>query len=212
MRRALDPLLIALAVAWLAAVALIRILGVDLTPPDIGASPDALVAGDIGRLLSSSLIIDAELPLLQVALLATVTAVVIVRHGPRLWWIAALVGHVGSALIAYAIIAGGIALGFDSAERIADDWDYGISCVLAAQFGVLFADSLRRLRGGRGHRGDWLLLGATTTGLLGWLATIGWYGIEHPLAFGLGAAVLVLWERRGLARQRADQRVPRSIL
>jgi hypothetical protein len=199
-RRALDPLLTALALGWLAAVALIRIAGVDLTPPDIGASPDALVAGDVGRLLSSSLIIDAQLPLLQVVLLAAVTAVVLHRHGPRLWWIAALAGHVGSALIAYAIIALGIALGFDSAERIADDWDYGISCVMAAQFGVLFAGSVRRLRGGHGGRVDRLMLVATSLGLLTWLATIDWYGIEHPIAFALGAGVLVWWERRARAR------------
>jgi hypothetical protein len=190
-------LLIVLAGAWLVAVAVIRIAGVDLTPPDIGASPDTLVAGDLGRLLSSSLIVDASLPLAQIALLALATVLVIARWGPRLWWVAALVGHVGSALIAYAVIALGIALGFGSAERIADDWDYGISCVLASLFGVLFAGSVRRLRGGRGGRADWALLAVTTAGLALWLATIDWYGIEHPIAFALGAAVLVWWERRG---------------
>jgi hypothetical protein len=196
----IEWLLVALAVAWLAAVALIRILGVDLTPPDIGASPNALVAGDLLRLLSSSLIIDADLPLLQAALLAVVSAVVVIRYGAVLWWVAALVGHVGSALIAYAVIAGGIALGFGSAERFADDWDYGISCVLAAELGVLCVGSVRRLRRGRGAPADVALLVATSVALLAWLLTIDWYGIEHPIAFALGAGVLMLAERRGRAR------------
>ena len=127
------------------------------------------------------------------------------RAGPRVWWVAALVGHVVSALLAYASIGVAIALGSDSADRVADDWDFGVSCVLAAQTGVLFADALGRVRarradpppaGGRARPVDLALLVITSGALVVWLATISWYGVEHPLAFALGAAILVAARRR----------------
>lgn len=203
-RRALERLLAAAAVAWLAAVALIEVVGADPAPLDVASSPDALVAGDAWRLLSSALIVDSGLPLLQVAVTAAVTAAVLVRHGAIVWWLAALAGHVCSTLIAYALIGGGITLGFASADRVADDWDFGISCVLAAEAGVLFAGGLRRLRGRRGDAGDVALVVATSLGLLATFTTIDWYGVEHPLAFALGAWTLVAYERR--ARRLLGQR------
>ena len=139
-----NRLLTAATVIWLAAVAAFELGGT--VPADVGASPDAVADGEVWRLLSSSLLIDAGLPALQLALLAAATALVIRRAGPRVWWVAALVGHVVSALLAYASIGVAIALGSDSADRVADDWDYGISCVLAALTGVLFADALGRVR------------------------------------------------------------------
>jgi hypothetical protein len=200
--RAFDRLLVVLSVAWLAAVLVIWIVDPDLPAADLGASPDELADGSAWRLLSSSLIVDSGLPLLQIAVLAAATALVLVRHGAVVWWLAALAGHVGSALIAYALIAIADALGSDSAERIEDDWDYGISCVLAALTGVLFAGAVRRLRSGRGGAGDVALVVAASLGLLAWLVTIDWYGVEHVLAFALGACVLVR-----VARQRPSSAV-----
>jgi hypothetical protein len=200
--RARERLLVAAAVAWLAVVALIDLLGAEPAPADVGSSPDALAAGEPWRLLSSALIIDSGLPLLQVAVLAAVTALVLVRHGAIVWWLAALAGHVGSALIAYVLIGGAVALGSASAERATDDWDFGISCVLAAEAGVLFTGGLRRLRSGRGGAGDAGLVAATSLGLVAWLTTIDWYGIEHPFAFALGAWTLLAYERRRPSRRR----------
>jgi hypothetical protein len=184
-------LLIAAAVAWLVAVALIQLADPDLDPARLGASPDVVADGRLWRLLSSSLIVDSDLAGLQIALVAAASALVIARHGPLTWWLAAVIGHVGSALLAYALIAIADALGSDSAERFEDDWDYGISCVLAALAGVLFAGAARRLRGGRGRRSDAVLVAATSLGLLAWLVTIDWYGVEHVFAFALGAGVAI---------------------
>ena len=198
-----NRLLTAATVVWLAAVAALELGGA--APADIGASPDAVADGEVWRLLSSSLLVDAGLPWLQLALLAAASAVVIRRAGPRVWWVAALVGHVVSALLAYASIGVAIALGSGSADRVADDWDYGISCVLAAQTGVLFADALGRVRagradparaGGRARPVDLALLAVTGGAAVLWVATISWYGVEHPLAFALGAAILVVARRR----------------
>jgi hypothetical protein len=62
---------------------------------------------------------------------------------------------------------------------------------MAALAGVLFAGAVRRLRGERGGAADVALAVAATLGLVAWLATIDWYGIEHVFAFGLGAGVLI---------------------
>jgi hypothetical protein len=176
------------ALAWLAAVALIAAVDPGLDPADVGSSPDKVAAGELWRLLTSSLIVDAGVPWLQVAVLAAATALVLARHGPIVWWLAALLGHVGSTLGAYALIAVAGALGSASADSFKDDWDYGVSCVLAALAGVLFAGSASRLRQGHGGALDVALVVAASLGLLGWLVTIDWYGVEHLLAFAIGAA------------------------
>ena len=143
--------------------------------------------------MSSALIADDGVPLLQVALVAAVTALVLVRHGAVVWWLAALAGHVGSTLIGYALIGCAAALGSGSAERAAGAWDYGISCVLAAQLGVLCAGAVRRRDR---SAGDVALAAASSLAVPVWLATIDWYGVEHLLAFAIGAGVQYATARR----------------
>jgi hypothetical protein len=204
--RKLTRLPAVLAVTWVGAVAVIWAVGPELTPAEVGARPESV--GDVWRLLSSSLIVDAGFPLLQILALCATTALVLVRHGGVVWWLAALAGHVGSALLAYALIAVADALGSDSAERVQDDWDYGISCVLAALAGVLFAGGLRRLRGGSGGPADIALVAVASLGLVGWIVTIDWYGVEHVLAFGLGAGVLASTGDRLRTTGRAGRECP----
>lgn len=184
------------AAAYVALVAAIELFGLGLSPDELGSSPDSLISGEVWHLLTSSLLVDGDVPLLQTALLAAVTAAVIVRHGAGVWWVAAVLGHVGSALLAYAAIGVAIALGDDAADATSDDWDYGVSCVMAAQFGVLFAGAVLRWRRGRGDTVDLVFVAAACVALLAWLATLDWYGIEHPLAFAIGAAVLLVADRR----------------
>lgn len=194
-----DRLLALAAVLWIAAAVAIELGAFGLSAARLGSSPDTFVAGEPWRLLTSSLLVDGALTAAQVALLAAVTVAVLARHGARIWWTAALLGHVGSALLAYAAIGIAVALGNAAAERISDDWDYGVSCVLAAQFGVLFAGAaLRRRRGAAGPL-DALLAAAALLALLAWTVTIDWYGVEHQLAFAIGAAVLLLADRRAAA-------------
>jgi hypothetical protein len=187
-----DRALAVLAVAWLAAVAVIEVTGADLTRSEVGASPDTLADGALWRLLTSSLLVDAGLPALQIALAAAVTALVLVRHGAVVWWLAALAGHIGSALLAYAIIAVAHELGSDSAGRVEDDWDYGISCVMAALTGALFAGGVRRIRARTAGPADIALTAAAAIALAAWVVTIDWFGVEHVFAFALGALV-VIW-------------------
>ena len=106
----------------------------------------------------------------QIVLTALAAFFVVRLRGPLVWWAAVLVGHVGSALLSYALIA------IAAPGGAADDPDFGISCVLGASLGALFASG-------------WRLVGA-----LGFLAllpfSIDWYGPEHPFSFVLGALVV----------------------
>jgi hypothetical protein len=112
----------------------------------------------------------------QIALTALASFAVIRLVGPAVWWAAVLVGHVGSALIAYAILGIAILLGSGGAEAAANDPDLGISCVLGATLGALFASGWRVV----GVVGFVLLLPFS----------LDWYGPEHPISFVLGALVV----------------------
>jgi hypothetical protein len=134
------------------------------------ASAEAVARGRLWLLLTSALAAQPPLPFVQVVGTAAVAALVSRRLGVRAWWRAALAGHVGSALIAYALIF------LAGAQSAATNADYGVSCVLGASLGALLTT---RDRLGR------------VVGVVGALAllplSLSWLGLEHPLAVALGA-------------------------
>jgi hypothetical protein len=147
--------------------------------PVLPASADAVGRGRVWLLLTSALAAQGPLPLVQVGVTAAVAALAITRAGTTAWWLATLAGHVGSALIAYALIA------VAGAAHAAATPDYGVSCVLGASLGVLLT-----------VRGDRL---ATAVGVIGSLALLplsfGWIGLEHPLSIAIGASVALTRRR-----------------
>jgi hypothetical protein len=186
----LDRGLITVAVAYWVFVLVWGTDGTVIHPADLGSSPSSVAKGELERLLSSALVVEGPLRAAQVGFAAGLTWVVIRRHGPRAWWGAALSGHVGSALVAYPFIALAVTAGL-AADRVEDQPDFGISAVLAATAGALLAGALRR--------GERRLAFACLAGLAVVMAiSLDWYGVEHPLAFALGAAFLALYERRRL--------------
>jgi hypothetical protein len=142
---------------------------------DLQSSADQVADGEVWRLFTSALVVDG-VAAPQIALTALAAFAVIRLQGAAVWWAAVLVGHVGSALIAYAIIGIAIVLGSGGAEEAANDPDFGISCVLGASLGALFASGWR------------------VVGVLGFVLllpfSLDWYGPEHPLSFVLGALVV----------------------
>jgi hypothetical protein len=145
------------------------------------SSADLIADGELWRLLTSGLVVEG-IAAPQLAVTALAAFVVIRLEGARVWWAAVLVGQVGSALLAYGILGVAVALGSDGARATADDPDFGISCVLGASLGVLFAIGVRRRDGA-----------LTAVGAVGFFALLAfsfdWYGPEHPLSFALGALV-----------------------
>jgi hypothetical protein len=114
---------------------------------------------------------------------------VIRLQGAVVWWAAVVAGHVGSALLTYAIIGVAAALGSGGAEAAADDPDFGVSCVLGASLGALYASG-------------WRVVGAI--GFLLMLPfSLDWYGPEHPLSFVIGALVARLTITRKSHAERA---------
>jgi hypothetical protein len=142
---------------------------------DLQSSADQVAEGELWRLFSSGLVVDG-VAAPQIALTALAAFAVIRLQGAAVWWAAVLVGHVGSALIAYAIVGIAVALGSGGAEAAANDPDFGISCVLGATLGALFASG-------------WRVVGAIGFVLL-LPFSLDWYGPEHPLSFVLGALVV----------------------
>ena len=198
-----DRLLTAAALAWLAAVVLIAIFGFGIGPSDVGSSPDTFTDGCVPRMLASSLLVDDEPVWGQVALLLFVSLLLLARAGAVTWWLTALLGHVGSALLAYGVIAIAVALGSASAKAATDDWDYGISCVLGAQLAALAygAWQARARRAAGPLDGAILLLAAGA--LVVFAVTVDWYGIEHFFAFAIGLAVAAWRAPAGSPRRAA---------
>ncbi|MGK2933508.1 MAG: hypothetical protein ACSLFD_12210 [Solirubrobacterales bacterium] len=145
--------------------------------------------GRVWLLLTSGLEVVSTLSVVQWVMLAAGVVFVIYRLGPRIWWVAAIAGHIGAALISYGIIDLAIALGSQSADHTAAEADYGISIVLAATLGALTASALPFRRGpedpmSTGDRGAmWLGL----LGLLGMIiASFGWYDVQHVIGYAIG--------------------------
>jgi len=190
----IDRLLIALAAAYLAVVAF------GISGPGLHSSADRVADGDLWLLLTSALNVVPELDVPQWILLAASVAVVIWRHGPRLWWSVALAGHVGAAVVSYAVIGLAVALGSGSADATAGESDYGISIVLAATLGALAAGGFA-VPAARRTRTDVGAMVLGLVGLAGMIAfSVGWYDMQHVIGYAIGF-VLCGWllERRVFA-------------
>jgi hypothetical protein len=183
-----------LAAAYFALVALDVVLAGDglWTPHELAASPSRLGGGDLPRLLSSALVVEGAWPLAQVAAAALAAVAVVRRHGAWAWWGTALSAQVGSALVVYAAVA-------LAAAGVDRDLDYGVSVVLTGSLGALFAGALLG-----GERGLAALCALALAAFVPF--SLSWYGLEHPLGFGFGAAFLLAWEEGGRRRCRARRR------
>lgn len=175
-----DRVLITLAAVYLVVIA------VGIGGGSLHASADQVSEGDVWLLFTSALDVVPELDVPQWFLLLAAMILVIWRHGPKLWWTAALVGHIGSAVISYAIIGVAVWLGSGSADRAAGQADYGISIVLAATLGALAAGGFAAPSGGR-TRSDRICIGLGLLGLASMIAfSIGWYDMQHVIGWAIG--------------------------
>lgn len=181
-----DRLLILFAAAYLALIA------VGVSGDSLHSSADRVSHGDLWLLLTSALNMVPELDVAQWFLITAATSLVIFRHGPKLWWTVALTGHIGAALISYAIIGAAIWLGSGSADEAASQADYGISIVLAATVGAIAASGFS-VPSRQRDRADRACVWLGLIGLAGMIAfSVGWYDMQHVIGFAIGF-VLAGW-------------------
>jgi hypothetical protein len=185
----------------LTVIALDHLVAAGAVPLDaLASSPVGLLHGRLWTMLTSGLVSEGDLHLVQTAMLAVVLVVFAARHGGRLVLGTALAAHVGSALLAYAglLIATGAGLVSDPADLTSPD--YGTSCVWFGSVAGLIAIELVELRGRRFAAAA--VLAAGTLGILasGPLAEDPLTTAEHLLAIAIGAGVGIAAGLRGRTR------------
>jgi hypothetical protein len=176
-----------LVVAYVVAVAIVELARSAYGHPraaDLGSSPAGVAAGRVWELLTSGFVVAGE-PLAQLAGLALVAAVVVQRLGAGAFWRAALAGHFGSALLAYAGVGVLWLVSSDAVTDVIHAPDYGVSCVFAGAVGALAGAALMRRRR--------LDVALAVSGAVVFCVQIpfapGLAGVEHLLAFTLGGVV-----------------------
>ncbi len=184
------------AVAYLAAVTAFEVLRRGEHGPriaDLSSSPAGVASGHLWRLLTSGLVVAGD-PEVQIAGAGIAAAAVLALLGPGAFWRAALAGHVGATLVAYAGVGVVWLVSRADVDAVVDAPDYGISCVWAGTLGALVAAGVR----GPARRpmpGVALVAAAlfvTATAFSSDLA-----GVEHALAFLLGGVFAVGLRARG---------------
>jgi hypothetical protein len=166
----------------LAAIALARHAGLSITARDVASSPAGVASGKVWSLVTSALVVAGPpLPqVLEVAVLAVAASVLV---GPAFFWSAAVAGHIGATLVAYAGIGVLWLVARGDVDDIVHAPDYGISCASVGVLGALVA-AAPLPRAART---------ASLAGLIGFAAAVvvsddlaAW---EHLIAFALGCAV-----------------------
>jgi hypothetical protein len=183
----------ALAVGFLLAVAVVEVLRRAAgfpSPRELAASPAALASGKIWLVLTSAFIVSGP-PLLELGGVALASALLIHRHGPRMFWRAGAVSHIGSTLIAYAGVGVLWLTVRDAVADVVDRPDYGVSGAWMGVLGALFVSSGRSLARGAERSEALILTICLCSALIGFAFFPLLAGIEHLLAFGLGAGALL---------------------
>jgi hypothetical protein len=187
----------------LAVLIVTRLTTADRLPlTKLSASPRGVEHGRVWTLLSSGMIVEGNLVLSLLGVLALGLAAVAVC-GARRFWTAAIAGHVGSAVLVYALLD---ALARLSPARVGDALlsapDYGISTLVGGGLGALTVGLWQR-RHRPTLRRLWLPGAVACAGstVLMTLHQLDPFWIEHVPAYGIGAAAATTW-RPVAARRR----------
>ena len=177
----------ALAAGYLAtvsAIAVARSAGVGPHLADVASSPASVLSGQLWRLVTSGFVVAGE-PVVQLVAATVVVVMALAALGPGAFWRAALAGHVGATLLAYAGVAVLWVVARGDVDGVVHAPDYGISCVWAGAVGLLAGAAV----GGR--RRATVLCAAVAAAPFVLVVGIGdgLAGAEHALALVLGAVV-----------------------
>jgi hypothetical protein len=188
-RRARVSVGTALGIGWLAAVAGIAVAqGLHDGPSsaELAASPARVAAGELWPLVTSAFVIAGS-PVVQLAATAVLLGAVVRLHGAGLFWQTAAAGHLGATLVTYAGVGILWLVSRADVDAVVDAPDYGISAIWSAALGALAvcaAAAPRWRRATLAASAVCVLILLAPTPFGGDLA-----GVEHVVAFALGAAV-----------------------
>jgi hypothetical protein len=154
----------------------------------LASSPRSAGEGKVWLLLSSGFVADKPTAASLLAFAAFAVAVLAVC-GPRLLWVSALAGHVGSALAVYAVIATVRAVAPTAFESVLSRADYGTSAVVGTWLGLLAA--VGWMRWARLAPRIGVLTFCLLSGLVGWFcdSNLTFLDTEHGVAFAIGVGV-----------------------
>jgi hypothetical protein len=195
LRRRLSPAGIAVVI-YLGAVVVVALLPASAhgaLAAALAFSPRDLVFGRLWLLPLSGIVIDGDTwP--QVAVLVQSAVALAVVAGARTFWRAAILAHVGSTLIAYAILKVLSVADHPVTADLFRDPDYGVSCVWVGSVGALAVVCVRSW--GSAHAKVALsatlgvpILALVAGGFVTSAGTLDLASVEHLLAFPLGAFV-----------------------
>jgi hypothetical protein len=208
LRRRLSPAGIALVV-YLGAVVIVALLPAGTHGTLVTAlafSPRDLVFGRLWLLPLSAVVIDGE-TWLQIAVLVQAAVALAVVAGAGTFWRAAILAHVGSTLIAYAILRVLSVADHPATGDLFRDPDYGVSCVWLGSVGALAVVCARSWASTHAKVALAATLGAPIVALLaaGFVTpagTLDLASVEHLFAFPLGA--FAGWRASGAPRRRVS--------
>ncbi len=185
-------------VAWLT----FAVQGHDLSLALFAASAAKVADGEIWLLPTSALIVDRPVYVGLVAFGLLGFAALRIC-GPRVFWVLAAVGHIGSTLAVYAIIWASRLTDPDVFTSAFARQDFGVSAIQAAWVGGIAATAWRWAGRDRRNR---VFVGVGVCALAG----VGWWlhpdpsilTVEHLFAFLIGCAA-VSWPRLAAAARTA---------
>ena len=175
----------------------------------VAASPARIGHGQIWLLFTSGLLVQrpVALSLVSVVLLAMVAVAVC---GPRQFWIAMIVGHVFSTLIAYGLLAAARLVDHGIFASLVHAPDYGVSAIAAAWLGSIAGTAWERRGSSPGGKAA-IVVCCTAVAVFGWTAErhvqhhLTFLDSEHVFAFALGLLALLHRSTLHLAPMRATR-------
>lgn len=158
----------------------------------LAATPSRVAQGRVWLLFSSALVADRPVALCLASFFGFAVVALALCGGGCLW-LTALLGHVGSTLVVYLLIAVVRVVEPGALHRLLDTPDYGVSAIQAAWLGAVAAVLWKRSARRRSMR----IATAAGCGLIGLIAwrvrpDLTLLDLDHPIAFAIGIGVVAL--------------------
>jgi hypothetical protein len=162
----------------------------------LASSPVHVAHGKVWLLLMNGTVVQRPV-LLSLLSFALLSLFALFFCGARIFVWAALVGHVGSTLLSYSLVAAMVVVDAGATRGVLRLPDYGVSAMQAAWIGAIAAQAWRRR--GQTTRGR-LLVAAGCLAIACFACAVRHdltlLDVDHVFAFAIGIGLVVRWGRR----------------